>query len=171
MIVTPEGQLATFSFVDTDPIYDGRSIMVYELLAVELAIELWGDLLRDKWALFKVDNMGAVYALTKWTTNCRVCMELVARIQRRLRAPETLPYWSWVATQRNSADLPSRMQLFEGVGGTYLVPVARVREAVEMLLGRLTSPRAGTLRAQDGVTGATRRPRSGGDATAKRQRK
>ena len=91
VIVTPEGQLATFSFVDTDPIYDGRSIMVYELLAVELAIELWGDLLRDKWALFKVDNMGAVYALTKWTTNCRVCMELVARIQRRLRALETLP--------------------------------------------------------------------------------
>ena len=85
------------------------TIDAWELLAVLIALLLWGDILARSAVQFRVDNSSAAYIPNKTTTSCPIANVIVRIIARILSTFRINVWWSWISTVRNTADELSRI--------------------------------------------------------------
>lgn len=88
-------------------------IGVLELLAVRLAVHLWGPELRNHYSILHQDNLGNVYITCRNSCTCAVSQNISSSLTSAVLRLDMLTWSSWTCTARNLADVLTREERFE----------------------------------------------------------
>ena len=88
--------------------YRRTQIVMFELLAIPLAILQWQSLLRGRRVIFFIDNQSSLGAIVNGSSAVDDLNFWVGIIHRIIRENQIEPYWHWVPSEYNLADPPSR---------------------------------------------------------------
>ena len=89
--------------------HDRRTqIVMFELIAIPLAILQWASLLKGRRVIFFIDNQSSLGAVTHGSSAVDDLNLWVGLLHRIVRAHQIDPFWHWVPSDYNLADPPSR---------------------------------------------------------------
>ena len=106
------------------------------MLAVLIAVETWGEALEDKYVRVFVDNSEELYSLIRPGTSASpLAANLSMLVRLKLMRMNAIPYFSYIASDRNVSDLWTRPSLVRSwvdeVNRVVLLDEAKVDGRVE----------------------------------------
>jgi hypothetical protein len=88
--------------------YRRTQIVMFELLAIPLAILQWASLLQGRRVIFFIDNQSSLGAVVNGSSAVDDLNQWVGILHKILRTYQIEPFWHWVPSDYNLADPPSR---------------------------------------------------------------
>ena len=91
-----------------------QPIMLLEVLAVFYLVKLFGSLLRNRRALFLIDNTSGMHSvIAGHNKKCHTTSRLIVKLHEELEALQTSSWFEYVQTKFNPADPLSRLPLLQ----------------------------------------------------------
>ena len=88
----------------------GQIIFELELIAVWMAYKAWDKFLSQRHCIFFVDNQATKAALASGTTAVKWAQQCLCDLLQMEFTCQCIPWYSWLATESNPADAPSRFE-------------------------------------------------------------
>eukprot|EP00392_Amoebophrya_sp_AT5.2_P013117 g13228.t1 len=97
------------------PILRGHSIIVYELLAIVVAIKVMREQISGHNLVAHCDNTGAVFGIVKGQSLSRVPTAVIAALVEACneKVPDSYIFWAYVNTDANPADATTRIKMMQ----------------------------------------------------------